>query len=181
MVQLLKQITARNTMTRLFGRRVKSATRSLKPVMASTNQKSNLMKKYASASVASKSFTKWSTSVHRSYASSSQTIAERIAEQVKAAPVVIYMKGTPKSPQCGFSRAVVDVMRREALAKYDYYNILEDEVLRQGIKDYSNWPTIPQVYIGGEFVGGCDIILEMHGEGTLAEALQKAGAEIQEH
>lgn len=168
-------------MARLFGRRVKSATRSLKPVVASTNQKSILMKQYASVGVASKSFTKWNSLVTRSYASSSQTIAERIAEQVKAAPVVIYMKGSPKSPQCGFSRAVVDVMRRESLAKYDYYNILEDEVLRQGIKDYSNWPTIPQVYIGGEFVGGCDIILEMHGEGTLAEALQKAGAEIQEH
>jgi len=117
----------------------------------------------------------------RWYSTQAKPIAERIAEQVKAAPVVVYMKGTPKSPQCGFSRAVVDVLRREHLAKYDYYNILEDEELRQGIKDYSNWPTIPQVYIGGEFVGGCDIILDMHGEGTLMEALQKAGADIQEH
>lgn len=91
------------------------------------------------------------------------------------------MKGSPKSPQCGFSRAVVDVLRREHLAKYDYYNILEDERLRQGIKDYSDWPTIPQVYIGGQFVGGCDIILDMHGEGTLTEALIAANADIQEH
>lgn len=91
------------------------------------------------------------------------------------------MKGTPKSPQCGFSRAVVDVLRREHLAKYDYYNVLEDEQLRQGVKDFSDWPTIPQVYIGGSFVGGCDIILDMHGEGTLAEALVTANAEIQEH
>ncbi|MBN9413771.1 MAG: Grx4 family monothiol glutaredoxin [Candidatus Paracaedimonas acanthamoebae] len=99
----------------------------------------------------------------RKYTSSPKPVAERIAEQVKASPVVVYMKGTPKSPQCGLSRAVVEVLRRENLAKYDYYNILEDEVLRQGVKDYSNWPTIPQVYIGGEFVGGCDIFLDMHG------------------
>ena len=166
---------------RALGRRATSASRNVTRATTVVKQTATLAKRFSSVRRVPVSFKTWSPSVIRSYASSSPTIAERIAEQVKAAPVVVYMKGTPKSPQCGFSRAVVDVLRREHLAKYDYYNILEDEVLRQGIKDYSNWPTIPQVYIGGEFVGGCDIVLEMHGEGTLAEALQKAGAEIQEH
>ncbi|XP_049851569.1 glutaredoxin-related protein 5, mitochondrial-like [Schistocerca gregaria] len=107
----------------------------------------------------------------RVYATSS--ITKVIEQQIKKAPVVVYMKGTPEDPACGFSKAVVEVLRRENVVKYDYYNVLEDDELRQGIKKYSNWPTIPQVYVGGEFLGGCDIILEMHQEGTLAEILKK--------
>lgn len=89
------------------------------------------------------------------------------------------MKGTKERPQCGFSRAVVEVLRREGVKDYQTYNVLEDELLRQGIKDFTNWPTIPQVYIGGEFVGGCDIILEMHQDGSLTEKLEANGVELE--
>lgn len=159
-----------------------SASTCLAMSKAATKSALPLASKYlASSRAATTQHQKWASLPVRWYSTEKKSITERIAEQVKASPVVLYMKGNPKSPQCGFSRAVVEVLRRENLAKYDYYNILEDEELRQGIKDYSSWPTIPQLYIGGEFVGGCDIVVEMHGEGTLAEALQKAGAEIKEH
>ncbi|XP_006621664.1 glutaredoxin-related protein 5, mitochondrial isoform X2 [Apis laboriosa] len=88
--------------------------------------------------------------------------------------VVVFMKGVPDSPKCGFSNAVVQILRMHNV-KYDAHNVLEDEQLRQGIKDFSNWPTIPQVFINGEFVGGCDILLEMHRNGELIAELKKAG------
>ena len=166
---------------RTVSRRVATSSRASVRRFASSKSVASIGSRYLATTRIAASMKQMSVAQIRKYTSSPKPVAERIAEQVKASPVVVYMKGTPKSPQCGFSRAVVEVLRRENLAKYDYYNILEDEVLRQGVKDYSNWPTIPQVYIGGEFVGGCDIILDMHGEGTLTEALQKAGAEIQEH
>jgi len=85
------------------------------------------------------------------------------------------MKGTPEQPQCGFSNAVCQILRMHGVPPYDSYNILEDEELRQGVKEYSNWPTIPQVYLGGEFVGGCDIMIDMHKSGELIEELNKVG------
>lgn len=85
------------------------------------------------------------------------------------------MKGTPAAPRCGFSNAVVQILDFHGVKQYDSYNVLEDDDLRQGIKEYSNWPTIPQVFIGGEFVGGCDLMLEMHKNGELIEELQKVG------
>lgn len=176
----MKSIARSGTM-RSFARRAINTSRSAARAVGVSKSLVESSHKYAVSARSASSINKLLSIKTRWYTTQAKPIAERIAEQVKAAPVVVYLKGTPKSPQCGFSRAVVDVLRREQLAKYDYYNILEDEELRQGIKDYSNWPTIPQVYIAGEFVGGCDIILDMHGEGTLAEALQKAGAEIQEH
>ncbi|KAL6436540.1 hypothetical protein ACFW04_004781 [Cataglyphis niger] len=84
------------------------------------------------------------------------------------------MKGVPEEPRCGFSNAVVQILRMHGVT-YEAHDVLKDEELRQGIKDFSNWPTIPQVYINGDFVGGCDILLEMHKNGELIEELKKAG------
>lgn len=84
------------------------------------------------------------------------------------------MKGVPDAPKCGFSNAVVQILRMHA-APYDSHNVLENESIRQGIKDFTNWPTIPQVFINGEFVGGCDILLQMHQSGELIEELKKVG------
>ncbi|XP_043798660.1 glutaredoxin-related protein 5, mitochondrial isoform X1 [Apis laboriosa] len=102
------------------------------------------------------------------------TSSNKIANLVKKNKVVVFMKGVPDSPKCGFSNAVVQILRMHNV-KYDAHNVLEDEQLRQGIKDFSNWPTIPQVFINGEFVGGCDILLEMHRNGELIAELKKAG------
>jgi len=85
------------------------------------------------------------------------------------------MKGVPEEPRCGFSNAVVQILRMHGVSEYDSYNVLENESIRQGIKNYSNWPTIPQIYINGEFVGGCDIMIEMHQNGELVQQLEKAG------
>lgn len=91
---------------------------------------------------------------------------EKIANMVNSNPVVLYMKGTPDFPQCGFSAKVVHILR-ECGAEFEAVNVLEDPDVRQGIKDFSNWPTIPQLYVNGEFVGGCDIVTEMYGKGEL--------------
>lgn len=95
----------------------------------------------------------------------------KIEAQIKNNKIMVYMKGTPDMPQCGFSAATVQVLRSLGYP-FAAVNVLEDEELRQGIKEFSNWPTIPQVYINGEFIGGCDIILEMHQRGELKELLQ---------
>ncbi|KAJ8720299.1 hypothetical protein PYW07_012342 [Mythimna separata] len=101
-------------------------------------------------------------------------IKEQIDKIVKNNKVVVFMKGVPDAPRCGFSNAVVQIMRMHAVP-YDSHDVLSSEDLRQGIKDYSNWPTIPQVFINGEFVGGCDIMLQMHQSGELIEELKKVG------
>jgi len=93
---------------------------------------------------------------------------------VEKTPVVVFMKGTPEQPQCGFSNAVVQIMRMHGVT-YDAYDVLADDRVRQGIKQFSNWPTIPQVYLDKEFVGGCDILLQMHQSGDLIEELKKVG------
>ncbi|KDN53472.1 monothiol glutaredoxin [Tilletiaria anomala UBC 951] len=107
----------------------------------------------------------------------SQDARKKIESAVKSDPLVIFMKGTPQMPMCGFSRAVCQVMEVQGVRpeKMKTYNCLEDEELRQGIKEYSEWPTIPQVYLNGEFIGGCDIMLSMHQSGELESALDKAG------
>jgi monothiol glutaredoxin len=89
--------------------------------------------------------------------------------------VIVFMKGTPDAPRCGFSNAVVQILKMHGVDQFDAYNVLEDENLRQGIKDYTNWPTVPQVFINGEFIGGCDIMIELHQKGELIEELKKAG------
>ncbi|XP_027712371.1 glutaredoxin-related protein 5, mitochondrial [Vombatus ursinus] len=100
---------------------------------------------------------------------------EHLDALVKKDKVVVFLKGTPQQPQCGFSNAVVQILRLHGVTSYAAYDVLEDPDLRQGIKDYSNWPTIPQVYLNGEFVGGCDILLQMHQNGDLVEELKKLG------
>jgi monothiol glutaredoxin len=104
-------------------------------------------------------------------------VHERIKQDIGENDVVLYMKGTPVFPQCGFSAAVVGVLTHLGV-KFKGINILEDPELRQGIKEFSNWPTIPQLYVKGEFVGGCDIVREMYQTGELAELLQTKGVAV---
>ena len=101
----------------------------------------------------------------------------RIGNEIATEPVVLFMKGTPVFPQCGFSAAVVGVLTHLGI-KFRGINVLEDDGIREGIKAYSDWPTIPQLYVKGEFVGGCDIIREMYESGELAEMLQTNGIEV---
>lgn len=86
-------------------------------------------------------------------------------------PVVLFMKGTKSFPQCGFSATVVEVLRRSGVDDFGTVNILEDAELRQGMKEFTNWPTFPQLYVRGEFVGGCDIVRELYEKGELAPIL----------
>ena len=101
-------------------------------------------------------------------------ISKRISGLVSASDVVVFMKGIPSAPRCGFSNAVCQIFRMHNV-EIDSHDVLADEDLRQGIKEYSNWPTIPQVYFKGEFIGGCDILLQMHQSGELIEELEKIG------
>ena len=103
-------------------------------------------------------------------------VKERIESDLKTNDVVLYMKGTPVFPQCGFSAAVVQVLTHMGV-KFKGINVLEDPSIRQGIKDFSNWPTIPQLYVKGEFVGGCDIVREMFQSGELQALLGERGIE----
>lgn len=100
-------------------------------------------------------------------------IHSEIEAEVKANPVLLYMKGTPTFPMCGFSAAAVAVLE-DIGAEFKTVNILEDQEKRDGIKAYSDWPTIPQLYIAGEFVGGSDIMRDLHAKGELAELVTKA-------
>ena len=102
------------------------------------------------------------------------SIKDFIDNEVKSNDVVVFMKGTPDFPQCGFSGRVVQILDYLGV-DYKGHNVLAGDDLRQGIKDYSNWPTIPQLYIKGEFVGGCDIITEMFQSGELKDALVEHG------
>lgn len=99
-----------------------------------------------------------------------ETIKKRIEKDVKGNKVMLYMKGTPDQPQCGFSARAVDILR-EYNVPFHSFNILEDEAIRQGVKEYADWPTIPQLYINGEFIGGCDIMTELHENGELKKIL----------
>jgi len=100
---------------------------------------------------------------------------ERIKSQLSGAPVVLYMKGTPDFPQCGFSAQTVGALRASK-ANFEHVNILEDAEVRETLKTYSNWPTFPQLYVRGELVGGCDIVVEMYKSGELKQLLAEAGA-----
>ena len=97
---------------------------------------------------------------------------QRIKEQVTGNPVVLYMKGTPQFPQCGFSSLAVQVLNACGVQDFFSVNVLADAEIRQGIKSYANWPTIPQLYVNGEFVGGSDIMKEMYQSGELQKLLQ---------
>jgi monothiol glutaredoxin len=97
-----------------------------------------------------------------------------IQSQIDASPVLLFMKGTPMFPQCGFSARVIQILKH-ANVPFKTVNVLEDAEIREGIKAFSNWPTIPQLYVKGEFVGGCDIITEMYQSGELQTLLADKG------
>ncbi len=97
-----------------------------------------------------------------------------IQSQIDANPVMLFMKGTPMFPQCGFSARVIQILKHAGVP-FKSVNVLEDQEIREGIKAFSNWPTIPQLYVKGEFVGGCDIITEMYQSGELQTLLTEKG------
>jgi monothiol glutaredoxin len=104
------------------------------------------------------------------------SVQDSIREQVKSNRVVLYLKGTPQFPQCGFSATVVEILKRSGVTDYVAVNVLEDPEVRQGIKEYANWPTIPQLYVNGEFIGGCDILREMYEAGELQPVFAQQSA-----
>ena len=106
------------------------------------------------------------------------TVQDRIRQQIGQAPVVLFMKGTPVFPQCGFSAAVVQILSHLGV-KFKGVDVLADNSVRQGIKEFSSWPTIPQLYVKGEFIGGCDIVREMFETGELKQLLEEQGVLVQ--
>ena len=104
-------------------------------------------------------------------------IQDDIRNEVTQNPVVLFMKGTPQFPMCGFSGQVAQILDYLGVP-YKGINVLEDAGIRQGIKDFSNWPTIPQLYVKGEFIGGCDIVREMFQSGELQSHLKEAGIDV---
>ena len=106
------------------------------------------------------------------------TASDRIKADIASNDIVLFMKGTPAMPQCGFSSTVVQILDHVGV-KYKGVNVLADAEIRQGIKDFSNWPTIPQLYVKGEFVGGCDIIKEMFETGELRPFLEEQGIKLE--
>jgi monothiol glutaredoxin len=100
-----------------------------------------------------------------------EAIHQTISQQIKAHPIVLYMKGLPEQPQCGYSAAVIKILLFYKVP-LQAYNVLEDEILRAGIKSFTHWPTIPQLYVNGLFIGGYDIIQQLHDEDQLSEILQ---------
>ena len=106
-----------------------------------------------------------------------ESTRQRITDIVNGNKVVLFMKGTRHFPQCGFSGAVVQVLNANK-ATYETVNVLSDPGIREGIKEFASWPTIPQLYIDGEFVGGADIVRELHSKGELAALIEKASAAV---
>ena len=104
-----------------------------------------------------------------------EELRKRIADTIARGRVMLFMKGNPAMPQCGFSAAVVGILKQTGVP-FESYNILADQELREGLKDYSRWPTYPQLYLDGKLVGGCDIVRELHGRGELATMLAPVAA-----
>jgi monothiol glutaredoxin len=104
------------------------------------------------------------------------TVFDRIQTEIDGNPVFLYMKGTPMFPQCGFSARVVQILSHMGVP-FQSANVLEEQELREGIKEFSQWPTVPQLYVKGEFVGGCDIVTEMFQSGELETLLAEKGVE----
>jgi len=104
------------------------------------------------------------------------SVQDTIREQVTSHPVVLYMKGSPQFPMCGFSASATQILKACGVDKPFTVDVLQDPEIRQGIKDYANWPTIPQLYVKGEFVGGADILREMYQSGELKKLLEGATA-----
>ena len=104
-----------------------------------------------------------------------EQLNQQFTEWVTTNDVVVFMKGNKKMPRCGFSNYVVQVLKFYGVSNYKDVDVLADDAVRDGIKKYSNWPTLPQVYVKGQFVGGCDIVKEMHADGSLEELLTREG------
>ena len=104
----------------------------------------------------------------------------RIEADIQSSDIVLYMKGSRKLPQCGFSATVVAVLERLGISEYKDINVLTDQEIREGIKAYSDWPTIPQLYVKGEFIGGCDIVRDMYQSGELQQLLKEKGIAFKE-
>ena len=109
--------------------------------------------------------------------SSMVDVSENIKNEIKSSDVVLFMKGTPVFPMCGFSAAIVQVLS-DIGVKFSSVNVLDSDEMREGIKKFSNWPTIPQLYVKEEFIGGCDIVKEMHESGELMELFNSRGIDI---
>ncbi len=103
-----------------------------------------------------------------------ETLKKRIEGILAEQPVVLFMKGTKSFPQCGFSATVVEVLKQEGVSDFKDVNILQDPELRQGMKEFASWPTFPQLYVNGKFVGGCDIVRDLHTSGELAPLVASA-------
>ena len=103
-------------------------------------------------------------------------VQQLIKEQVTGNPVVLYMKGTPQAPMCGFSATAVQILQANNLPLFFSVNVLDDQAIRDGIKKYADWPTVPQLYVRGELVGGCDIMREMDASGELKKLLEGIAA-----
>jgi|SRR3989338_4667871 len=101
-----------------------------------------------------------------------ETLKNRIETLINSSPIFLFMKGTPQEPQCGFSAKVVDILHQLKVT-FSSFDIFSDEEMRQGVKDYSNWPTYPQLYVQGKLIGGCDIVVEMAQSGELKELFEK--------
>ena len=104
-------------------------------------------------------------------------VSQNIENEINSNDVILFMKGTPVFPMCGFSARVVEILNKVGI-KYGSVNVLESDEMREGIKKFSNWPTIPQLYVKSEFIGGCDIIREMNESGELLELLSSKGIEV---
>ncbi len=104
-------------------------------------------------------------------------VSENIKNEIKSSDVVLFMKGTPVFPMCGFSAAIVQVLS-DIGVKFNSVNVLDSDEMREGIKKFSNWPTIPQLYVKEEFIGGCDIVKEMHETGELMELFNSRGIDV---
>jgi monothiol glutaredoxin len=107
-----------------------------------------------------------------------EEVLDRIKTHIGTSPAVLFMKGTPDFPQCGFSAQAVAALRASGVSSFHSVNIFEDPELREALKKFSNWPTYPQLYVGGELVGGCDIVLDMHRSGELKKLLDEAKATV---
>lgn len=138
------------------------------------NRRLNHPRFYFYSSLTKCSFSSYSITSNSSSTGSEKEALEIIDKTVKDNPLVLFMKGTVDRPQCGFSRTVVQILHQyPGLHKFTTVNVLADEFIRSAIKNYSNWPTIPQLYVRGSFVGGCDIIYDMYKTGALLELFEK--------
>ena len=146
-----------------------------RPVIACRQNLWNI-KALPTSTVTSKTFIPSTHSIiSRKFSTDAEWTDDTFNNIVKENKMVVFMKGTPDAPMCGFSKYVIQILHMHGLESFTTFNVLDDDVLRNRVKEFSSWPTIPQVYMGGEFIGGFDILLQMHQNGELVEELDKIG------